>query len=96
LWQSVPYIFDEKGNYCINSLPVGYKLDTFSLEIEDRFRGRFAEVSLVNGFCMAIRRSLLNDVGYFNGQDFPVGYGEETDFCIRTCKLGYLLCSSCQ
>lgn len=89
LWQSVPYIFDKEENYCINTLPTGFNLDSFSLEIEKQFYEKYAEVSMVNGFCIVIRKSLLNEIGYFNEQDFPIGYGEETDFCIRTCKQGY-------
>jgi len=89
LWQSIPFIFDEKGNYSINSLPNGYSLDTFSFEVEEQFKGKIANVCIINGFCMGFRRSLLDHVGYFNERDFPMGYGEETDYCIRTCKLGY-------
>lgn len=88
-WQSVPYIFDKSGNYYINEIPSGYNLESFSREIEELFFEEFAEVCLVNGFCMAIRRSLFANVGFFDETNFPIGYGEEADFCIRTLKKGY-------
>lgn len=42
-----------------------------------------------NGFCMYIRRSVLNQIGLFDVEAFPQGYGEENDFCQRACAAGY-------
>ncbi|MGB0132781.1 glycosyltransferase family 2 protein [Dokdonella sp.] len=42
-----------------------------------------------NGFCMYIRRSSLNQLGLFDVDAFPQGYGEENDFCQRACAVGY-------
>lgn len=42
-----------------------------------------------NGFCMYIRRSVLDQVGLFDVEAFPQGYGEENDFCQRACAGGY-------
>ncbi len=41
------------------------------------------------GFCMYIRRDCLNEVGLFDTDRFPLGYGEETDFCLRARRLGW-------
>ncbi len=41
------------------------------------------------GFCLYIRRALLNAVGLFDAEHFPVGYGEEADFCYRARRLGW-------
>jgi len=41
------------------------------------------------GFCMAIRRATLNDVGDFDAATFGLGYGEEGDFCMRALKAGW-------
>jgi hypothetical protein len=35
------------------------------------------------GFCMAMRRACLNEVGVFDAERFGRGYGEENDFCLR-------------
>jgi hypothetical protein len=51
--------------------------------------GRYVAVHLTVGFCMYIRRAVLDAVGYFDDQLFPVGYGEESDFCYRARKLGW-------
>lgn len=41
------------------------------------------------GFCMYIRRSCLEQVGYLNEEKFGRGYGEENDLCQRAKKSGW-------
>lgn len=41
-----------------------------------------------NGFCMYIRRSVLDTVGLFDAEAFPQGYGEENDFSQRASATG--------
>lgn len=40
------------------------------------------------GFCMAMNRNALNEVGYFD-EAFGLGYGEETDWSLRASKQGW-------
>lgn len=40
------------------------------------------------GFCMFIRRALINDIGDFDSA-FSPGYGEEVDFCLRAWRAGW-------
>jgi len=47
------------------------------------------DVHTAVGFCMYIRRAALDDVGLFDAKNFPVGYGEESDFCYRAQKVGW-------
>lgn len=42
-----------------------------------------------NGFCMYVRRAVIDMVGPFDEQAFPQGYGEENDFCQRACAHGW-------
>lgn len=42
----------------------------------------------VNGFCCLWRTSVLRDLGYFDEQEFPRGYGEEDDICLRLMASG--------
>lgn len=42
-----------------------------------------------NGFCMYIRRNVLDQVGLFDVEAFPQGYGEENDFCQRASAAGW-------
>ncbi len=41
------------------------------------------------GFCMAMRRACLNEVGVFDAERFGRGYGEENDFCLRASAAGW-------
>ncbi|MEO8751644.1 MAG: glycosyltransferase [Casimicrobiaceae bacterium] len=40
------------------------------------------------GFCLYVRRALLDDVGLFD-MVFGLGYGEENDLCVRAAKVGW-------
>lgn len=47
------------------------------------------EVPTGSGFCMYIRRALINECGDFDHEGFPRGYGEENDFCMRARNAGW-------
>lgn len=47
------------------------------------------EVPTGSGFCMYIRRALIDEIGLFDEEAFPRGYGEENDFCMRGLKAGW-------
>ena len=47
------------------------------------------EVPTAHGFCMAISRKCLNEVGPFDAVNFGRGYGEENDFCLRASASGW-------
>jgi len=49
---------------------------------------RFYEAPTAHGFCMLIRRSIINEHGLFD-TIFGKGYGEEVDFCQKLRKAGY-------
>jgi GT2 family glycosyltransferase/glycosyltransferase involved in cell wall biosynthesis len=42
-----------------------------------------------NGFCMYVRRAAVEEIGGFDEEAFPRGYGEENDFCLRALKAGW-------
>ncbi|MBO7719051.1 MAG: glycosyltransferase, partial [Methanosphaera sp.] len=42
-----------------------------------------------NGFCLYIKREVLEDIGYFD-EIFGMGYGEETDFTSRATANGWI------
>ena len=53
-----------------------------------RERGRARRIPTcrpASGFCMYVRRALLDDVGIFDTA-FGKGYGEENDFCLRAAR----------
>lgn len=48
-------------------------------------------VDLVHGFCFAVRREVLNDVGLLDEELFPEGFGEEVDYCFKAIDAGWSL-----
>jgi GT2 family glycosyltransferase len=46
---------------------------------------------LIHGFCMSISATCLAEVGLFDEESFPRGYGEENDFCFRAGDAGFML-----
>lgn len=53
-------------------------------KVEDR------DVPLLTGFCLAIRRSVLQEVGLFD-ETYKTGFFEDNDLCYRIQKAGYRL-----
>lgn len=41
------------------------------------------------GFCMAVSRACLNQIGTFDRERFGRGYGEENDFCLKATAAGW-------
>jgi GT2 family glycosyltransferase len=50
---------------------------------------RRVAVHLTVGFCQYIRRAAIEEIGVFDAENFPLGYGEESDFCYRARRLGW-------
>lgn len=42
------------------------------------------------GFCMALNRKVIHQIGNFDENTFGTGYCEENDWCIRAQKAGYI------
>ncbi|HLO97997.1 MAG TPA: glycosyltransferase [Fimbriimonas sp.] len=68
-----------------------------SLETLDNFAADLAgvetesrDVEILVGFALAVRRSVLSEVGAFD-ERFPVGMFEDTDLCYRIVRAGYRL-----
>ena len=47
------------------------------------------ELPTGNGFCMFIKRAMLDAVGVLDAEAFPSGYGEENDLCQRAERAGF-------
>jgi len=87
-WQSIPKL-SENGDWAINRLPNGITADAMSELIAKYSACIHPEVPLLNGFCMMIRKEVLNEIGFFDEDNFGQGYGEEDDFVIRAGKSGW-------
>lgn len=67
-----------------NLKPEDMSHDEYAMRVIDRTLDcAFPEVPTGSGFCMYIRRDLVNEIGAFDEVLFPRGYGEENDFCMR-------------
>jgi|GEM_PF-962440 len=89
-WQSVPEI-EGNGDWAQNDLPPDLSIEQMG-ELIARYSARlYPEIPFLNGFCLLIKRDLINDIGYFDEELFGKGYGEENDYCIRARKSGWNL-----
>lgn len=79
-----------------NDLPTNVTLDEYGKIVDDCAYNENIELPTAHGFCMFIKRSVLNEIGYFDEETFGKGYGEETDFSFRCLDYGYknVLCDS--
>ena len=79
-----------------NELPEGYNLDQMNKMIRDYSLRIYPEIPTAHGFCMFIKREVLEKVGYFDEETFGKGYGEENDFSFRCMRAGYrnVLCDT--
>lgn len=87
-WQSIPTL-SENGDWAVNSLPSNISPVEMSQLITKYSGCILPEVSLLNGFCLMIRKALLSEIGYFDEENFGQGYGEEDDFTLRAGNAGW-------
>lgn len=90
-WQNVPQLRDASGNFAVNDLPQGMSPDAMAALVARVSQRRYPRLPFVNGFCFMIRRAVIDAIGYMDEENFPVGYGEENDFCIRAIDAGFEL-----
>lgn len=90
--QSVPGIQANGLQTAINDIPNGVSIQSIADYLTDKFSVHdMPYVPLVHGFCLSVRKASLDDIGFFDEELFPKGYGEETDFCLRIQDAGYAL-----
>jgi len=79
-----------------NDLPEGFTVDSFAECVEKASSNSYPELVTAVGFCMYIRRSVIDDIGFFDAENFGKGYGEEVDFSFRAVDKGYknVLCDN--
>lgn len=80
---SVPYCFEA------NDIPNGLTLDEMADKVEKSAMNLNMETPTGHGFCLYIKRSVLNEIGLFDAETYGRGYGEENDFCFRAIDAGY-------
>lgn len=90
-WQNVPILKDETGSFAVNELPSGVDVGEMARLVADVSERSYIRLPFINGFCFMIRRAVIDSIGYMDEENFPIGYGEENDFCIRAADAGYIL-----
>lgn len=80
---SVPEFCEE------NKLPEGMTVDQAGEIIEKCSMHRYPRITVAHGFCMFVKREVIDAVGNFDAETFERGYGEENDFCNRAEQAGY-------
>lgn len=73
-----------------NELPPTLSADEISEMAETVSHGKYLHLPTAVGFCTAIRRQLIEEIGFFDEETFGRGYCEENDFCMRAKEAGYV------
>ena len=72
-----------------NALPQGETVASLDALFAATQAGACFEVPTTVGFCMYLRRAVLDEIGLFDAEAFGRGYGEENDWCMRASASGY-------
>lgn len=73
-----------------NELPPGHDADSFAGLVERVSERCYPRLPTGVGMCLYVKRRALERVGPLDEAAFGEGYGEETDFCFRALKAGFV------
>lgn len=76
--------------FAANALPAGLDVDAFGRVVEERSRRERPRLPTGVGVCLYIKRKVLDAIGAFDEAAFGLGYGEESDFCMRAIRAGFV------
>lgn len=88
-YQSLPSIKRTLNQTSVNELPPGVTPSDMDKRCEE-WSTSPAYVPLIHGFCLGVRRDVLDAIGFFDEVNFEKYYGEENDFCLRAKDAGFL------
>ena len=92
---SVTAVSDNAGAFSVpeaereNPWPAGFSAEELARQWLQSGADFDPDVPTGSGFCLYLRREALAQVGPFDTQAFPRGYGEENDWCLRAAALGW-------
>lgn len=72
-----------------NRIPENIGIDEMADLVEKCSLRKYPRLTVAVGFCMFIKREVIDCVGLFDQKTFCRGYGEENDFCWRAEQMGY-------
>ncbi len=86
-WQSIPEL-SENGDWATNDLPEGYAVEDVG-RLVAAYTGRtYPEISFLNGFCLMLKRELVQAIGYFDEENLPGLWRGERLLCARVPPAG--------
>ncbi|MGG4090519.1 glycosyltransferase domain-containing protein [Paenibacillus lautus] len=77
-WQSIPHLDRSR-----NGLEPNLTIEQMAELVNQASDKNFPRVMFLNGFCLMIKKEVIDKIGYFDEKNFPIGYGEEDDYCLR-------------
>lgn len=79
-----------------NNIPDHLSLEEYAQIVYEASYNDYIDLPTSHGFCMFIKREVLNLIGFFDEDNFGKGYGEENDFSFRCMDFGYrnVLCDN--
>lgn len=75
--------------YCQDNAVDKSRVDSLARAVDRISLLQYPRIPVAHGFCMFIKREVIQKVGLFNADVFKRGYGEENDFCYRMEQYGY-------
>ena len=72
-----------------NTVPAGHTVESFAALVERVAAPSYPRLPTGVGFCLYLRRAMLDGVGGLDADRFGLGYGEETDLCMRASAAGF-------
>ena len=73
-----------------NKLPDNIDVEKMGKLVEHCSMKKYPRITVAHGFCMLIKREVINLIGNFDDATFGRGYGEENDFCNRAEQMGFI------
>jgi GT2 family glycosyltransferase/glycosyltransferase involved in cell wall biosynthesis len=89
-WQSIPKI-EHQGDWAANPLPTDMTVTQMAARVAAFSARLYPRLPFLNGFCLFIKKEVIETIGYFDEIAFEQGYGEENDYCIRARQAGWEL-----
>ncbi|MBL8299927.1 MAG: glycosyltransferase [Rhodanobacteraceae bacterium] len=72
-----------------NPFPQEWTFTDAALALRQQAGSAYPRLPTGNGFCLYLKRAVLDAIGVLDAQAFPQGYGEENDWCQRAEAAGW-------
>jgi GT2 family glycosyltransferase len=86
--QQNPLVFGDDG-LRLNGLPEGARPDDIAKVLGETSRRLYTRLPFVNGFCVMLKRGVINEVGYFDVSNFGESLTGDMDYRLCAAKAGW-------